>query len=170
MFVDVIAIPCRPDALSVAERLALSKLAVKLRRLGPEIFESPADIGIAADVLAESIRIAEQLTEPTDLGPADFAAIAAESGIIASMVIDSARQDIEAAISLAMRAPEMSEKEFLWNFDELPPFAAHLVPGMVERNAVLIGLGKPYDERKPALQAFAAVWVAQHAARLEHPA
>jgi hypothetical protein len=54
--------------------------------------------------------------------------------------------------------------------DSLPAAALDLLAKLEERNAVLIGLGKPYDERKAALQAFAAVWIAQRAAQLERAA
>jgi hypothetical protein len=54
--------------------------------------------------------------------------------------------------------------------DSLPAAALDLLAKLEERNAVLIGLGKPYDERKAALQAFTAVWIAQRAAQLERAA
>lgn len=50
--------------------------------------------------------------------------------------------------------------------DGLSGPALDLLARLEERNAVLIGLGKSYDERKAALHAFAAVWTAQHTARL----
>ncbi|TCG09376.1 hypothetical protein BZM27_06135 [Paraburkholderia steynii] len=50
--------------------------------------------------------------------------------------------------------------------DSLSTTALDLLARLEERNAVMIGLGKDYDERKASLQAFATVWTANHAANL----
>lgn len=50
--------------------------------------------------------------------------------------------------------------------DSLSGPALDLLAKLEERNAVLIGLGKPYEHRKPDLQTFAAIWIANHTARL----
>lgn len=50
--------------------------------------------------------------------------------------------------------------------DGLSAPALDLLARLEERNAVMIGMGKEYDERKAALQAFASVWIAQRSANL----
>jgi hypothetical protein len=51
--------------------------------------------------------------------------------------------------------------------DGLSGPALDLLAKLEERNAVLIGTGKEYEQRKPALQAFAAVWIANHTQLIE---
>jgi len=51
--------------------------------------------------------------------------------------------------------------------DSLSARALDLLAKLEERNAVLIGTGIRYDERKQRLHDFAAEWTAQHAAQLQ---
>jgi hypothetical protein len=51
--------------------------------------------------------------------------------------------------------------------DALSAPALDLLAKLEEKNAVLIGMGKTYEERKAVLQTFATVWVANHRTRIE---
>lgn len=51
--------------------------------------------------------------------------------------------------------------------DDLSGPALDLLAKLEERNAVLIGTGKTYEQRKPVLQAFAAVWIASRTQLIE---
>lgn len=162
MFVSLNAVPCPVGALADAERIALALFAERFKRLGPEVFALQVGAEEIQSLLQRSVLAAVSAAVREPVKAVDFSETAGASGLWTAFEwLACARHEdrtIGEAVDFVLTASGMSDESVKFAYECLHGLSAELVPNLLERNAVLIGRGLSYDQRKPTLKQYAMDW------------
>lgn len=172
MFIEVLAFEAGGKHLGNTEALALNMFASIAERRGKEVFVDPGS-EVASTVLRNAV--AECLRDgrrPSTNGTDDYGRVAKESGIwnaIEWLAMEKRRQQTEdEAIRFALDVfNSKSDFDVSALMDDLHPFCEPLAAHLVERNAMLIGMGLTYEQRKGALKVDALQFAGRQVTKLE---
>ncbi len=168
MFIEVLAVETGGKHLGNTEALALKMFASIAEQRGKEVFVDPGSEVSAAvlrNAVAECFRDVQQ---ESINGAGDYGRIAKETGMwnaVEWLAMEKRRQQTEdEAIRFALDVfNSKSDLDISALMDELHPFCESLAVHLVERNAVLIGMGLTYEQRKGALKVDAMRFAGKHA-------